>query len=149
VPQDHLGYATIFTQRGKSIAIYPKNDIDAANIASDLDELLSKKFSRLDFVYVHGDFQVGKSGGIYARLTTNGGDGRGNLCITPEVLENHASNIHVDKDKYEHPFKELGLKSRGIQMPNRVVDIIKLVEGEPDLDKIVIKALLRQLYQRK
>jgi hypothetical protein len=127
-----------FSQIGKTIAIYSCSDEEARKIAIDLDKLFKdNNFTREDFVCVHGDFQVGDSGGIYSRLSAYTRDlqiydGRGKAYIADEFLPK-------DDENYEHPFTELGLKYHGVPMPKKVRDIKKIVESAPSVVEDVIE----------
>jgi hypothetical protein len=60
-----------YSQYGKFIAIYPKNESESSRVAAELDKLLSTKLRRTDFVTCSGDFEIGSSGGLFTRYVTD------------------------------------------------------------------------------
>lgn len=60
-------------QRGRIMVVYPKDDEDANKIVNDFNAAFQKKFdeqtlSSKDFYPLTGEYQVGTTGGIFARL---------------------------------------------------------------------------------
>ncbi|GHU11449.1 hypothetical protein FACS189449_02940 [Alphaproteobacteria bacterium] len=115
------------SQRGKFIAIYPRSDQEANFIATEIDKAFKEnKLVREDFIYVSGDFQVGHSGGIYARFCHYGGfegDKRGFPYIPLESLKIHAHDLGKEYNDYEHPFAVLKLRHRGVELPMKLSEI--------------------------
>ncbi|GHT90533.1 hypothetical protein FACS1894122_01020 [Alphaproteobacteria bacterium] len=103
----------LFSQgMGKFIVIYPKTDEQANRIAVAIDAMFqAEHLSREDFVQVFGDFSVGKTGGIYTRLTHYGDDTRdkrGYPYVSHEILAEHATRSCSKDDNlctnsYIHP----------------------------------------------
>ncbi|MDR2794208.1 MAG: ankyrin repeat domain-containing protein [Holosporaceae bacterium] len=115
----------LLSQRGKHIVIYPTNDEEAEMIVQTLNkQFLEAGFSRKDFTYVHGDFRVGPSGGIYTRFCVFNelyNTTRGIAYIDEDTLKICAQDRNIEWTQYLHPFQEIGLWNREEDITHKTV----------------------------
>ncbi|MDR1366561.1 MAG: hypothetical protein LBJ13_01480 [Puniceicoccales bacterium] len=130
---------SLLSQRGKYIVIYPDNDAISAEIARAINDAFVKaKLTRKDFFYVHGNFRVGGSGGVYSRLCEYGGaDGpdRGVANILQRTLEEKCRIEGKEASELEHPFGQIGLWHRLEDISNKTVrEIMDLVKKDYNIE---------------
>lgn len=136
-------YMQHLSQRGKAITIYPESDEQAAKIVRELDEAFHKAFEQgelvpSDFCPLTGDYQIGSTGGIFARLGSFSNKGENETMmakerqvpeINPNILREHLKNEkdahpeNIEKltaERYEHPFKGFSVKLYGENLPPQV-----------------------------
>ncbi|GHS92167.1 hypothetical protein AGMMS49949_03830 [Alphaproteobacteria bacterium] len=127
-----------FSQLGKFITIYPDNDTQARLIVTEIHEVFVREgLQPEDFIPVIADFQVGQTGGIFARMD-HYADGffgkqfdtlRTVPLIPNKTLAHFAATNGVSWRDYKHPFGKLGLLYTGEQLPDKIVDIKKYIES--------------------
>ncbi|GHT92358.1 hypothetical protein FACS1894122_06080 [Alphaproteobacteria bacterium] len=138
---DRFAPAHLFSQRGKFIAIYPDTDDEAKRVAESIDKKFKAEgLTREDFISIFGDFQVGETGGIYARLCHyDDPNNQSRECpnIAPDILSWHAKSNHFTPENYPHPFKTLGLWFNGRPLPEKVWDIVEKVKYNYNFELIM------------
>lgn len=93
----HSRYKETMSQRGKAVTIYPDNDEQACEIVTRLDKKFKEALRRgdltpSDFCPLTGEYQIGKTGGIFTRLcfyNEEGEDVRRNPEIRSDVASTH------------------------------------------------------------
>jgi hypothetical protein len=113
------------SQAGKYIAVYPKDDAEAGEIARDLDIELGKairrgELSHFDFITCVGDIQLGDSGGLSARWAPSFHSDHDYECRGLPMIVEEASPVQLDLN-YEHPFG-IRVAYCGVDLPKRVAD---------------------------
>ncbi|MDR3179352.1 MAG: ankyrin repeat domain-containing protein [Holosporaceae bacterium] len=126
---------SLLSQRGKYIVIYPSSDKEAEKIVQTITEKFQNAgLGRKDFVYVHGDFRVGPSGGIYTRFCTFSdfyNTERGIAYIDKNTLKTCAQNNNIEMWRYQHPFQKIGLWHREVNIsPKTVFEIMSLLKRD-------------------
>ena len=123
---------------GKFIAIYPKNDQEAREIADKLNELFIK--NGLDsscFLHLPNEFKI--YDGIYSRLTfyryanheqeNEDEFYRTHIGVNPTALKKHAEENKCDVNEYKHPFP--ALYANGVEVPNDTWSLTTLSGNAP------------------
>ena len=123
---------------GKFIAIYPKNDQEAREIADKLNELFIK--NGLDsscFLHLPNEFKI--YDGIYSRIAFYECDTpaieneeefyRTHIGVNPTALKKHAEENKCAVNEYKHPFP--ALYANGVKVPNDTWSLTTLSGNAP------------------
>jgi hypothetical protein len=115
-------------QVAKFITIYPKNDAEAVDIATAIDQVLKReidegRLKQSDFFPCPTDLKIGSTGGIFTRFDFFGsGVGDENRRSSAIIASQHESHSF---ENYEHPFGALGLSYGGVAMPLKIKEWAK------------------------
>jgi hypothetical protein len=129
-------------QRGDFIVAYPENDDKAKAVATEVDvEFYKAKLGIRDFFDCFGCFQVGTSGGIFARWKDDFTKENTLSRIRPSfVIKMHSKPVIprnntvrgvMGRGMYTHPFSNIGLYYFGRPLGGNVTDVN---EGRSKID---------------